>query len=189
MWCNATAVQGWNQFLVVDAGSGKVALQNQSMYISSENGTQAVTCNRTTFSDWETFDWIANADGKVSLRGNNGFYVSSENGAEAMTCTRATIGGWESFTYGIVASARVAAVSAPAVVSVYPNTVTDQLHYILPEGTKAHRVQVKDNTGRLMYAATNASDTMLDASSWKSGLYYISISADGITESFKVIKP
>ncbi len=49
MFCNATVVAGWNQFLVVDAGNGKIALQNGSLYVSSENGTQAMTCNRTAF--------------------------------------------------------------------------------------------------------------------------------------------
>jgi len=97
MNCNRATAQGWEQFLVVDAGGGKVALQSMSKYVSSENGVQAMTCNRATFSDWEKFTWISNADGTVSLQGNNGLYVSSENGAQAMTCNRATAQGWESF--------------------------------------------------------------------------------------------
>lgn len=66
-------------------------------YVSSENGTQAITCNRTTFGDWEKFDWIPTTDGKVTLRGNNGKFISSENGTQPMTCTRATASGWEAF--------------------------------------------------------------------------------------------
>lgn len=97
MNCNRTSPSAWEQFLVVDAGSGKVALQSMGKYVSSENGTQAITCNRTTYGDWEKFDWILTADGKVTLRGNNGKYVSSENGTQAMTCTRATASGWEAF--------------------------------------------------------------------------------------------
>jgi hypothetical protein len=192
MWCNATAVAGWNGFLVVDAGGGKIALQNQSFFVSSENGTQAITCNRATYQDWEKFDWIANTDGTVSLRGFNGFYVSSENGTVAMTCTRATIGGWEAFAWGVVApaaAARLAVSTANDVVSVYPNTVSDNVNYTLPEGTTGHRVQVKDQTGRVVYTATRADATSLDASAWKSGLYYITITADGVQKSVKVIKP
>lgn len=186
MWCNATTVAGWNGFLVVDAGGDKIALQNQNMFVSSENGTQAITCNRATYQDWEKFDWIANTDGTVSLRGFNGFYVSSENGTVAMTCTRATIGGWESFAWGVVTPAARIANDA---VSVYPNTVSDKLNYTLPEGTQTHRVQVKDQTGRVVYMNTAADATSLDASAWKSGLYYIMITADGVDKSFKVIKP
>jgi hypothetical protein len=66
-------------------------------YVSSENGTQPITCNRTTFQAWETFTWINNADGTISLQGNNGDFVSSENGAQAMTCNRTTAQGWEEF--------------------------------------------------------------------------------------------
>ena len=88
--------------VLVDAGAGKIALRSMSKYVSSENGTQAITCNRTTIGDWEKFDWVVNADGKISLRGNNGRYISSENGTQAMTCNRTAIGGWEAFTSTII---------------------------------------------------------------------------------------
>ncbi|MCF6407936.1 family 16 glycosylhydrolase [Chitinophaga filiformis] len=99
MNCNRPTAQGWEQFTIVDAGGGKVALQSMGKYVSSENGAQAMTCNRTSIQDWEKFDWIDNGDGTFSLRGNNGAYVSSENGVQAMTCNRPTIQGWEKFTY------------------------------------------------------------------------------------------
>jgi len=97
MTCSRATAQGWEQFLVVDAGGGKVALQSMSKYVSSENGAQAMTCNRATAQGWEQFTWIDNADGTISLQGNNGMFVSSENGAQAMTCNRATAQAWESF--------------------------------------------------------------------------------------------
>jgi beta-glucanase (GH16 family) len=97
MNCNRTTAQAWEQFLVVDAGNGKVALQSMSKYVSSENGLNPITCNRTSFSDWEEFKWIANPDGTISLQGNNGDFVSSENGAQAMTCNRTFAQGWEEF--------------------------------------------------------------------------------------------
>ncbi|NIG56782.1 glycoside hydrolase family 30 beta sandwich domain-containing protein [Chitinophaga sp. Cy-1792] len=97
MNCNRATASGWETFTVIDAGSGKIALQAMGKYVSSENGAQAITCNRTTVGDWEKFDWVVNADGKISLRGNNGLYVSSENGTQAMTCTRTAISGWEAF--------------------------------------------------------------------------------------------
>jgi hypothetical protein len=66
-------------------------------YVSSENGTMAITCNRATFGAWEEFTWGVNADGTITLQGSNGKFVSSEDGTQAMTCTRATASGWESF--------------------------------------------------------------------------------------------
>ena len=97
MNCNRTTAQAWEQFTVVDAGGGKVALRSQGKYVSSENGVSAITCNRTTIGAWEQFTWVSNADGTISLQGNNGRYVSSENGTQAMTCNRITIDGWEKF--------------------------------------------------------------------------------------------
>ena len=97
MTCTRPTASAWEQFLVVDAGNGKIALQSMSKYVSSENGTMPITCNRPTFDDWETFTWGVNADGTITLQGNNGKFVSSENGQQAMTCNRATASGWESF--------------------------------------------------------------------------------------------
>jgi beta-glucanase (GH16 family) len=97
MWCNRPTAQAWEQFLVVDEGSGNVALQSMGKYVSSENGTQAITCNRTSVGAWEIFKWGTNPDGSITLQGNNGKFVSSENGTQAMTCTRVTASGWESF--------------------------------------------------------------------------------------------
>lgn len=97
MNCNRTAVGGWEQFKVVDAGNGKVALINSAKYVCSEDGLQAMNCNRTAVGPWEQFEWIRNADGSVSFKGSNGKFVSSENGTQAMTCTKVTAGASESF--------------------------------------------------------------------------------------------
>jgi len=97
MTCTRTVAQAWEQFLVVDAGNGKVALQSMGKYVSSENGVNPITCNRTAIGDWESFIWGTNADGTITLQGNNGKFVSSEDGTQAMTCNRTTASGWESF--------------------------------------------------------------------------------------------
>ena len=132
MNCNRTTAQAWEQFLVADAGNGKVTLQSMGKYVSSENGVQAMTCTRTAPQGWEQFDWLVNADGTISLRGNNGLYVSSENGEQAMNCNRTSIQGWEKFSYGIVAATitRIAASQAASSLAVatqpgiiYPNPV------------------------------------------------------------------
>jgi beta-glucanase (GH16 family) len=68
MNCNRTTAQAWEQFLVVDAGGGKVGLQSMGKYVSSENGVNPITCNRTAIGGWEQFSWISNSDGTVSLR-------------------------------------------------------------------------------------------------------------------------
>jgi beta-glucanase (GH16 family) len=97
MNCNRPSVQAWEQFLVADAGAGKIALRSMNKYVSSENGVSPITCNRATIQGWEQFTWISNSDGTISLQGSNGRYVSSENGTQPMTCTRTTIDAWEKF--------------------------------------------------------------------------------------------
>jgi GH18 family chitinase len=97
MTCTRTAPQAWEQFLIVDAGHGKIALQSMGMYVSSEDGQQAITCNRAAYSTWEVWDYIPASDGKATLRSSNGLFISSENGTKSMTCTRTAAQGWEEF--------------------------------------------------------------------------------------------
>jgi hypothetical protein len=97
MTCTRTAPQAWEDFLVVDAGHGKIALQSMGMYVSSEDGQQAITCNRPAYSTWEVWDYILASDGKATLRSSNGLFISSENGTKPMTCTRTVAQGWEEF--------------------------------------------------------------------------------------------
>lgn len=114
MICNRPAPAAWEQFTVVDAGGGKIALRSQGKYVSSENGQQAITCNRPSIQDWEKFDWLTNADGTIALRGNNGRYISCENGTNPMTCNRTSSSGWEAFTWARVNAATAAAAVPPA---------------------------------------------------------------------------
>jgi hypothetical protein len=79
---------------------------NNALYVSSENGTKAMNCNRTTPQDWEQF-YVGDAgNGKVTLQ-SMGKYVSSENGAQAMTCNRATPQGWEQFDWLVNADSTI----------------------------------------------------------------------------------
>jgi GH18 family chitinase len=71
---------------------------NNALYVSSENGTKAINCNRTTAQAWEQFFVGDAGNGKVTLQ-SMGKYVSSENGAQAMTCNRTTAQGWEQFDW------------------------------------------------------------------------------------------
>jgi hypothetical protein len=71
---------------------------NNGFYVSSENGTKAMTCTRTAPQDWEQFTVIDAGGGKISLRSMDK-YVSSENGTKAITCNRAAPQGWEVFDW------------------------------------------------------------------------------------------
>jgi len=75
---------------------------NNNMYVSGENGTGPMNCNRATAGTWEQFAVIDAGNGKIGLR-SMGKFVSSENGAASgITCNRTTIGGtgsWEQFDW------------------------------------------------------------------------------------------
>ncbi|RYU91991.1 glycosyl hydrolase family protein [Mucilaginibacter terrigena] len=90
----------------ITGGSGTTAPIGQTVtlkgfnnqYVSGENGTQAMLCNRPSPQAWEQFTVVDAGGGKVALRSQNK-YVSSENGTQAITCNRATIGDWEKFDW------------------------------------------------------------------------------------------
>lgn len=202
MWCNATAVAGWNQFLVSDAGNGKVALSNQGKYISSENGAQAITCNRTAVQDWEKFDWIVNADSTVSLRGNNGLYISSENGTQAMNCNRATAQGWEAFNVGIAGqAATVAKIAAtPAVkaadaateTTVYPNPLvkggTLSVKVAKYDAAKPVQVTILDVSKKVVaFHKGNAKVLNLSTANLPAGFYILVITNGNNTSTKKIV--
>ncbi len=71
---------------------------NNNLYVSGENGTQAMNCNRTTAQAWEQFLVVDAGGGKVALQ-SMGKYVSSENGTQPITCNRPTFQAWETFTW------------------------------------------------------------------------------------------
>jgi chitinase len=198
MNCNRTSVAGWEQFAVIDAGAGKIALQSTGKYVSSENGTAAITCSRTSIGDWEKFDWIVNADGTISLRGNNGKYISSENGVQSMTCNRTSVGAWEAFHYGTGTPAGRLAfekVSDPELKTeapeFYPNPVNTTLTYKLPVNTKQHSINVLNMSGERILNASfgdTGNQHSLDVSEWKQGMYIIRVSGAGFQNTFKVMK-
>jgi endoglucanase len=71
---------------------------NNGLFVSSENGTQAMTCNRAAAQGWEQF-YVGDAgNGKVTLQ-SMGKYVSSENAEQAMTCNHTVAQGWEQFDW------------------------------------------------------------------------------------------
>jgi beta-glucanase (GH16 family) len=71
---------------------------NNNLYVSGENGTMAMNCNRTTAQAWEQFLVVDAGNGKVELQ-SMAKYVSSENGTQPITCNRTTPQAWEQFNW------------------------------------------------------------------------------------------
>jgi hypothetical protein len=90
----------WISFASTSIPVGQViTLQGPNgFFVSSENGTKAMTCTRPAPQAWEQFSVLDQGGGKVSLRSMDK-YVSSENGTKPITCNRAVIGSYEQFDW------------------------------------------------------------------------------------------
>lgn len=78
---------------------------NNGKYVSSENGTKAMMCNRTSVAAWEKFTIVDAGNGKIALKGNNGKYVS--NGSP-MWCNVSSITNAAKFTKVNVGGGKIA---------------------------------------------------------------------------------
>lgn len=196
--CDRTSVQGWEQFDVVDAGNGKVALKGTNgLYVSSENGTAAMNCTRTSYSDWEKFDWVLVGSNQVALKGNNGKYVSSENGATSgMNCNRATISGWEAFNWGgTTGSSHIAKNYSNSTSNnnettenvLYPNPCVNQLYY--NNTNEEGLIQIFDMNGHLVLNQKLVQNiNSLDVTKLNQGFYLVKIFSNNSIYTAKLIK-
>ncbi len=216
MNCNRATTGTWEQFSVLDAGGGKIALRSMAKYVSSENGQQSITCNRATAQDWEKFTWIANSNGTISLRCNNNAYISSENGAAAMSSFRTAIGTWESFNYSVVGNVvgSIYAQAAPAnnatlsmanmatmentgktnatAFSVYPNPVVSggNLQVKIPGYSGKSAVKaVLLSAGRqvVQQQQEHAASFVMKIASLPAGSYFLEVTYDGKAYTQQVI--
>jgi len=98
----STSAGGWEQFQVVDLGSGNVALKSlaNGNYVCAENaGAGNLIARSTAVGTWETFKWEAHTDGSVSLKAaaNNQYVCTDLNAGTGLISNRASAGGWESY--------------------------------------------------------------------------------------------
>jgi len=71
---------------------------NNNKFVTGNNGTANMRCDRSTAGSWENFSVSSAGTGKIYLKAGNKF-VSSEFGYDPMTCSRTTAGGWERFDW------------------------------------------------------------------------------------------
>ncbi|GHH04073.1 family 16 glycosylhydrolase [Comamonas sp. JC664] len=107
---NRATAQGWEQFQVVDAGGGLVALRSVStgLFVSADTNLGGrLVANRTSIQDWERFEWVDLGGDAVGLKArSNGLFVSADlnQGASGpLFANRASAAGcWESFSVSVV---------------------------------------------------------------------------------------
>ncbi|MCG8699986.1 MAG: carbohydrate-binding protein, partial [Bacteroidales bacterium] len=147
MMCNRMTVGAWEEFTVVDAGNGKIALKGTNeKYIN--NGVP-MWCSETTVTTAASFTWTDAGNGQVALKGSNNKFVSSENGLNPMNCNRTSIGTWEKFTWNIIPK------SAPGINSknitstakLYPNPVSSILTIELSKYPENTQIEIFNSLG------------------------------------------
>ncbi|MGJ7499388.1 lectin [Variovorax sp. ZT5P49] len=99
---NRSVIGGWEQFDLLDAGNGTIALRaraNGLIVCAESAGASPLIANRTSVGPWESFRLITNANGTVSFQAVvNNLYVTTGNaGASALTANRTAIGVSEQF--------------------------------------------------------------------------------------------
>ncbi|HJT67772.1 MAG TPA: glycoside hydrolase family 16 protein [Pyrinomonadaceae bacterium] len=108
-----STVDAWEQFQVVDAGSGFIAFKTigTGLFVSADQARAAyapLVADRSAIGSWEQFTWTDIAGGAFTLKGRalNRFVSADLNrGSFApLVCDRTTAGGWEQFTWGAVGS-------------------------------------------------------------------------------------
>lgn len=80
---------------------------NNDKYVSSESGSQAMTCTHPAYGPAELFVVEAAGGNKIALR-SLGKYVSSENGTAPLTCSKSAVADLEKFDWIGVTSSLVA---------------------------------------------------------------------------------
>lgn len=191
MNCNRPTIEVWEQFLVVDAGSGKIALAGEadgvatSKYVCSENGGAAMICNRPSIGPWEQFDWVDNGDGTISLRGSNGKYAT---GSSPMWCTGTSISTAQKFQMTDLSPQEDPAIPQTLPVSeVRQSSCLNGIWNFTPDGGSATQIQVPASWDRNSDTTSNYYVSFKYPNSWTGGTYSRGLSVPS-GMSGKVIK-
>jgi hypothetical protein len=105
------SVQAWEQFQVVDAGSGFIAFRSvgTGLFVSADQARAAwapLVADRPTMGTWEQFTWTDIAGGAFTLRGRgNNRFVSADLARATfapLVCDRTSASTWEQFTWASV---------------------------------------------------------------------------------------
>jgi mannan endo-1,4-beta-mannosidase len=105
----ASQVQAWEEFDVVDAGNGMIALKahanNEYVSAWSSDANTPLEARASQIQGWEMFSWRDQGNGTVTLVANvNGDYVSawSSDTNTPLEARATTAQAWEIFTWGTV---------------------------------------------------------------------------------------
>ncbi|MDO6760463.1 T9SS type A sorting domain-containing protein [Tamlana sp. 2_MG-2023] len=189
MICNRTAVDFLEKFEIIgQIGNGNVISIKGSngKYVSSENGTKTMTCNRSSIGEWEKFT-LEGSNGVYALKGSNGLYVRND-----MTCTSAEATDWQKFkiTEELKSSNFNKTSDSNKTLVVYSNQANSQLLLSgIPDGS--YDLKIYNMQGRLVKntnirISEHRAGLNIDALS--TGLYILKLNNNDVSKTVKFIK-
>jgi hypothetical protein len=101
-----SAIGSWEQYDIVDAGGGFVALKSHTNgnYVSADlgvNSSAPLRARSTAIGGWEKFQFIKQANGFYAIKANaNGMYVSTriDTSNNPLQASAGAPNSWEMFT-------------------------------------------------------------------------------------------
>jgi hypothetical protein len=102
----ATGINTWETFDVVDAGGGYVALKSRmnGLYVAADLGVSAsgpLKARSAAVGNWEKFQFIKQSNGNYAIKANaNGLYVSArvDTSNAPLQASASAVNAWEMFT-------------------------------------------------------------------------------------------
>ena len=176
-WGISVSPNGSNVYV---ANQGNISAPNNTVsVINTATSTVSATITVGTFPRGVSVSPDGN---KVYVANEGDGTVSVINTASNTVSTTITVGGYPAAFGNFISTANVGIVPqsmVPAVITVYPNPVTDNLQ--IQTNIPIKNIEVTDITGRLLYTTTAKT---INCSSFANGAYFIIIT----TENGKAVK-
>ncbi len=194
---NRSRVGTWEQFLVEDAGNGKVFLKaratNQYVQarINEESQLLASTNNRR---GWETFTWESRGNNRVALKAFNNKYLSARINTvnKPLIASADQVRGWETFNWGVVSGAKELENGVNVKIKAYPNPTIDSITLESEELTALASINVSDSNGVVLQTiplVNELNSIVIDMSNYSQGVYMLTLlSLENKAKVIKVIK-
>ncbi|WP_010521284.1 T9SS type A sorting domain-containing protein [Aquimarina agarivorans] len=194
---NRKRVGTWEEFLVEDAGNGKVFLKARAanQYVQARLNEQSqLLASINNKRGWETFTWESKGNGKVALKAFNNKYVSAKiNTADkALIANANEARGWETFNWGVVSGAKQLENNANVKITAYPNPTVDSIILESEELTALASINVCDSNGVVLETIPLVNELdkiVVDLTSYSQGVYMLTLlSLESKAKVIKVIK-
>jgi hypothetical protein len=190
--CTGSTQGTIEEFTIVDAGNGLVALKGSNNKFVSVGSDNLLYCSASAIGTKEKFT-MEDLSGALSFKGFNNLYVSSDNGATTgMPCTRKTAQAWEYFNWTYIRDNVIISVATDELAAngykVFPNPARNTIN-ISSTLNRHPSIIIYDLGGKeVIHTTLIGSDKSIDLNSIPNGVYLMRIIESEQSVSVKFIK-